>query len=254
MKLTTIVMALAMLSATLVFGQRTNILTGWGFGLQGGALYSYKNISGLPDTYIQRGFNPDTYNTQGKQLYGFTGGVVGFYRNEDWPWASFQTDIMFSNIKGGYNYEDIEGLTYNLDFSYWYGSLLLSAKLNPLAENKSKALSGLFARLGVQAGLNLNADQLTYSHEPQSIWGNSDYVERELQALTEGQSDMGLVGGIGYEIQLGDSGLGMNVEGKYYYGISDVIQGEPNSYGFDWMVDNRIRNFQVTIGFFFTLK
>jgi hypothetical protein len=257
MKPSTLLIVSAIFLSFLMNAQDTDLLTGWGVGVQGGVNWNSKkilapySISNLPQTFIRREFDPNTYTVKESQKpVSLTGGLAVFYRNEDFPWVSGQADLIFSNVRTGYEYEDIEGLKYNLDFSYWYSSLAISPKLNPLATANSILLQGIFLRIGIQIGLNLNSDHLTYRHEPENIWGNSGYIERELQAITKGQADFGFFGGLGWEIPLGDN-IGINVEAKYYHGTADVIQGKPNSYGFDWTIDNYIRSLQGTVGLFF---
>jgi hypothetical protein len=230
---------------------------GWLWGLQLGANYSHWNITDLPQTIIPPEFSPSTYSTTEHQPYGFTGNLFLYRRIQNFPWFAFQGDLGISKQEGGYDYEDVNNLKYTMIFKYYYGYLGLGGKIYPLAKknrNDERWYTGIYVRGGVQFGANLNRENILYTHEPEEVYGPSEYVERELRNVLKGTGYIGWAAGLGlFEIELGDSGWGLGLEGRYFESFGDVIDTRTNGYGFTNQ-DNRLRTFQATVNLAIPLK
>lgn len=211
----------------------------------------YSAISSLPEMIIPGRFSDSTYSTQETRSTTFNGGLFIYHRLENFPWLALEGDLLGTQVKGGYEYADTAGLTYNMNFGYWYGALQLAAKIYPGAKTDENDLgwwSGFFVRLGVQAGVNLTSENISYCHDPVAVYGPCGPVEDELKRVLKGQGDFGFTGGIGYDIRFGDTGYGLNLEARYYHGTADVINTQSNGYEFSDPV-NHIRTVQFSASF-----
>lgn len=211
----------------------------------------YSAIGGLPEMIIPGRFSDSTYSVQEKRNTGFSGSLFVYHRLENLPWLAIEGNLTGSQVKGGYAYADTAGLTYNMDFQHWYGGLQLAAKIYPGAKTDETDLawwSGFFARLGIQAGLNLTPSGLTYCHDPVAIYGPCAAVEEELRRVIKGKGDLGFTGGIGYDIRFSDTGFGLNLEARYYHGTADVINTLNNGNEFTDPV-NQVRTVQFSASF-----
>jgi hypothetical protein len=212
----------------------------------------YSAIGALPEMIIPSRFSDSTYSVQEKRNVGFNGSLFVYHRLENLPWLAIEGNLVGSQVKSGFQYADTAGLTYDMDFQYWYGGLQLATKIYPGAskdeQNDDELWRGFFVRLGLQAGLNLTPSSITYCHDPVAIYGPCAAVEEELRRVLKGKGDFGFTGGIGYDIRFSDTGYGLNLEARYYHGTADVINTLNNGYEFSDPV-NQVRTVQFSASF-----
>jgi hypothetical protein len=211
-------------------------------GFHVGRNYLHNGISNIPQAIIPDIYSENTYKTTNIKKFGFTGGVNAEFRPRDY--FAVGSGVSFSKRAGGYQYEDIEGLEYDMNFNYWYTGLDIYTKL---------IFKGAYAKLGFQTSLNIQSENIRYQHSPETLYGSSLAVQQELRQVLKGKPDMGFVGGLGYEYEFQETKNGMFIDVSYYYGLGDIIQTNANGYGFI-DTDNRVQSAQVTLGFLFTLN
>lgn len=213
-------------------------------------------ISGLPQTIIPDVYINTTYNTREVHQGGFSSGMFFSRRFQNPYWLGVQIDLFFSQHTGGFDYDDILGLTYQMRFKYWYGNVMPGLKVYPgliFSYGDEHWWTGFYGRLGLYSGINLKAHNVTYDHQPADIYGESDAVELELKKITNGKADFGFTAGIGYEKEVAEWG-GFIGELRYCRGSADVVEVKQNSYGFRSDIDNNIRTLQITLGIAFYLN
>ena len=190
-------------------------------------------ISEVQSTLIRPIFPVDTYSTRVDPLLGFTAGAVVYYRFEKSKFA-IQPEISYASQGGIFHYEDIEELQYDIRFHYSF------LHITPMV--KFYTVHGLYASVGPQLGIIINRSSLTYTSN-QPDFGPDLQIQQSLREVLKGNNHVGIVLGAGY-----DTPLGLNINARWVYGLSDAIETQANGFYF---IENKnpSSSFQVTIGY-----
>jgi len=201
------------------------------YGFTAGVTYS--SISDVQTSLIRPIFPEETYSTTLKQSLGFTGGAFVYYKFKKSKFA-IQPEINYADNGGIFQYEDVDGLQYDINFKYSF--------LNISPMFKFYTMHGLYATAGAQLGIIVNRSALTYiSNQPEL--GPDLQIQQSLREVLKGNNNVSIVLGAGYDLPFG---LSANV--KWVYGISDAIETLANGFYF---IENKnpASSFQVTIGY-----
>ncbi len=226
-------------------------LDGLFLGIRIGANNS-PNIPNLSSTIIPSSYDAGTYNIEeyGRSTFLNGGLYIGYQFPDEWQDVAIQTnlDIIFSQHQGGYHYDerDFSNLEYDIAFKYLYSSLFISPKLN---------YRGIFAKLGIGAGVNLSPENISYSHSPEDTYGISEYVEEELKLYLKGKPYFGYSLGFGYEFMPNDDGnLALGIEFSYNRSFGDILEARANPYEWSSRPDNRLESWELTVYFAFLVN
>lgn len=205
---------------------------GYYWGIKGGVTYS--TISGIRSTLISPIYPDDTYNTEEDFLPGGMGGFFfdyRFYRSA----LAIRLETTYSMQGGIFRYQDIKDLEYEIRLRYEYINIAPMLKVN---------LPGHWTYVigGVLIGMNLREEGIEYRSNMSEIVPDLQ-IQASLREVIKGRSNFAATFGFGFELI--DSQL--HIEGRYFYGLKDVIETLANSYYFE---ETRNRNsfFQVSAG------
>jgi len=203
----------------------------WHYGFNVGATSS--TIAEVSTTLIRPIFPVDTYDTRSDPSLGFTAGAFVYYKFKKSKFA-IQPEINYSDNGGIFHYEDVEDLAYDIKFHYSY--------LNVSPMVKFYTVHGLYATAGAQLGIIINRSALTYTSSQPEL-GPDLQIQQSLREVLKGNNNVALVLGAGYDLP-----LGLSVNAKWVYGISDAIETQANGFYF---IENKNpgSSFQVTIGY-----
>ena len=201
------------------------------YGFNAGVTYS--QIDDIATTLIRPVFPIETYNTSVENRIGAS---VGFFLYHRFRFSklAIQPEISYAMYGGDFKYDDINELQYTLAFKYQYFNIATLLKVYPY--------EGLFIGLGPQVGLNLDKSNLEYvSNQPEL--GPDLQIEQSLQEVLKGSADFSAVVALGYELP-----MGLMVEARFKYGVSDVIETLSNGFNFIEN-DNQNTAFQLMVGY-----
>lgn len=223
-----ILLLLTFYSATLV-GQLEEETFYYGFN----AGVSYSSINEVSTTLIRPIFPIDTYSTRTDQSLGFVGGASVYYKFKNSKFA-IQPEIYYASQGGGFHYEDINELQYDITFKYSY------LTISPVV--KFYTVHGLFASVGPQLGLILDRSNLKYiSNQPEL--GPDLQIQQSLREVLKGNSIVSLALGGGY-----DTPFGLSINARYVLGLSDALETLANGFYF---IENKnpSSSIHVTLGY-----
>jgi len=214
-------------------------------GFKVGAVYSgINNIGNM--IYPEDFFDPGSYHLKTQNVFGAVAGIF-LHVNVPDTWLSLQPEVLFSMQGTRFLYDDIGGLNYRLNFNYNYLSagLLLKAHLEGLT-----TWEGFSLRAGPRIGFVLNPSALNYTSNGSELGYGPDITEQQnLRSVLKGRMDVSIGVGLAYEFSISKIGLyGMSIEAMYYFGVSDVIETQVNSYNFVEK-SNFSNSIQLTIGY-----
>lgn len=215
-----------------------------------------QGITNLPQMVIPPPHPPETYMVKMYEPkdFGLTGNFFIQYIPAALKVVAFEGRFGASRLYGGYDYEDINGLMYEMRFKYWYADAILHVKIQPALNNNSEGWLGFYVAPGLQLGLNFARDRLTYFHSPEEIYGPSKPVEDELKRYFEGDNYLGWTIAVGWDKAINDV-IGFSIEGRWYQSFGDMIKTLPgNPYGFPDRVNNHIRPIALTAGIAFRIS
>jgi len=194
---------------------------------------SYSKIGDVQTTLIRPVFPTETYSTTTNPLLGFTGGATIYYRFEKSKFA-IQPEITYSAQGGNFHYEDIEELTYDINFNYGHLNITPMVKFYPV--------HGLYASVGPQLGIVIDRSALTYTSNQPEL-GPDLQIQQSLREVLKGNNSVAVVLGAGYDMP-----FGLSVNARWVYGLSDAIETLANGFYF---IENKNppSNFQLTLGY-----
>ncbi len=203
----------------------------WYYGFKAGA--SYSSIDEIATSLIRPIYPEDTYNTNLEAQIGFAGGFFVHHRFRNSRFA-IQPELNYLDQGGIFNYDDVNGLEYKINFQYNYLSLAPMIKIYPVG--------GLHLAVGPQVGFNLSTSNLKYTSNMPDI-GPDLQIQQSLREVLKGSNNVSFVAGIGYDFP-----FGLSVDARYSYGTSDVIETLANGFYF---IENKNRNTTIsaTIGY-----
>jgi len=194
---------------------------------------SYSSIAEVNTTLIRPIFPIDTYTTQNQSTLGFVAGASIYYKFKNSKFA-IQPEIYFANQGGNFNYEDIDGLQYDIQFRYSY------LTISPVV--KFYMAHGLFASVGPQLGLILDRSSLNYTSNQPEL-GPDLQIQQSLREVLKGNSIVSLALGGGY-----DTPFGLSISARYVIGFSDALETLANGFYF---IENKnpSSSIHVTLGY-----
>lgn len=204
------------------------------YGFKGGANYAY--IDDIKTTIIRPFFPEDTYSTTVTPSIGYSGGLFFYYRFTDSS-LGIQPEITYGMQGGNFEYTDVDELNYLIEFKYQYLHLGTFLKIYPFNED----YGGFHLAIGPQLSFNMENDKIAYSSNKPDL-GPDLQIQQNLRDVLKGENVFAAGFGIGYEFR-----FGLNVEARYYYGVSDVIETQANGYNFIENT-NRSQAVQFTMG------
>jgi outer membrane protein with beta-barrel domain len=217
------------------------------YGLKGGGTYSMTD--NLETTILSEPYYLD-YSLVKKWKTGFTAGGFVDYNIEnsvvvlslDLTYASQGSELYFNNQAKSFHY--------TMDFNYQYINFLPQVKFYPFTNYDETYQHGFYAAVGMQIGLNVAPEGITYkSGGPGYLpaFGSDLEQQQQLRNVLKGKTDAGPSIGIGWR-----TATGWSFEGRFFYGITDVVETEANSYNF---IENKNSNkvAQLTVAYDFGL-
>jgi len=214
------------------------------YGLRAGANYSW--IEELKTTIISESFFIN-YTMPKEKRFGGTAGLFLNYRPQDVPNVGFQAELFYSQQGSNLKFNNFQtDFHYKMEFKYQYINLAGLFKCYPV--NYGQGMSGLSLGAGYQVGLNITPDNIVYTSGGsgrQAAFGSDLEQQQQLRNVLKGKTSAGLIGSIAFELP----SFPLLFDARYFHGLSDVVETEPNSYNF---IENKNTNhyYQVTLGFY----
>ena len=205
------------------------------YGFKGGV--TYHQVEDIKATIIPPFFNEETFNTSIEPQLGYVGGIF-FYHRFAASSLAIQPEITYGNLNSSFAYNDVDDLEYTIDFNYEYLHLGTYLKLYPFSKNEG----GFHIAAGPQLSFNLSNEKIIYDSNRPDIGPNLQ-IQQNLRDVLKGETLFGIGLGVGYEF-----GFGLNIEARYYLGLSDAIETQANGYFFTEN-DNRTQSLNVTVGY-----
>jgi hypothetical protein len=202
----------------------------WGF--KGGATYSA--IEGMRTTLISPIYPEESYSTTDDFRLGGTGAFFIDYRHSADAFIAGRIELGYTMQGGRFQYEDVEGLTYEMALNYDFLTIAPLVKVNIPP-------GWPYVIAGIQFGVNLTPETILYtSNDDPSV---DLQVQSSLRQVLKGRGNTALTGGIGFEL----TRSGLYLEGRYTYGLTDVIETQAN--GFLFVENKNIGSYyQLTVG------
>lgn len=201
------------------------------YGFQAGA--SITSINEVSTTLIRPIFPVSSYKTTIKPHVGFTAGSFIYYRFRNSKFA-IQPEISYADLGGSFLYVDVEDLSYEISFRYNY------LNISPVV--KFYMAHGMHISVGPQLSLIIDRSKLKYTSNQPEL-GPDLQIQQSLREVLKGNSMAGFTFGLGYDMP-----MGLNVNLKYYLGISDAIETLAN--GFYFIENKNITSgYQITVGY-----
>lgn len=212
----------------------------WHYGVQGGV--TLNQISGINSMIIPGEFSTETYSTKSDYRLGYTASFFLYHRfrnqsqNSKGSRFAIQPGVSYSINGGDFNYSDINGLDYTIQFNYQYFNVYFLTKIYPGQDG------GFFVTFGPQLGINVNQTAIDYVSNMPEL-GPDLQVTQSLREVLKGSTNFSVFGGIGFETK-----SGFMIEARYGFGLSDVIETQANGFRF---IENKNRQSgaQLTIGY-----
>jgi len=200
-------------------------------GIKAGAGYS--QITDLSKMLVSESYYTGyTFSDYGK--YSFTGGLYINYKFKE-SISAFYAEFSYSQLGSRLHYSDINELEYDFEIKYNY--------LNLDFWYKAYFLPGLHAGVGPRVGFNLTPGGLYYTSNGEDIYGPDIRIQQQMRDVLKGRTSFALGIGLGYELA-----NGISIDARYYFGISDLIETEVNSFHFIEN-NNAGRVLQITVGY-----
>lgn len=226
----------------------------WTFGIRLGVAGS--KILDIRNTIISPIYPTDDYTVEIPHRWSFVGGIFGHYKfSTSRPIAfAFQPEINFAMQGSNFHYTDSlfnsmtnmkePNLDYNIRFKYHY--------INFNVMSKIYFASGFHVMFGPQLEINITANNIDYTSNYNDvnapILGIDEQIRDNLRQVLKGKTHLSFSTGLGYEY-LFDNGFGMNIEGRYNFGITDLIHTSSNGFFMKENPSERSRSWQFTLGF-----
>jgi hypothetical protein len=201
------------------------------YGFKAGPVFSI--IDDIRTTIIPGSFSQDSYTAESSRRTGFTVGAFVNHRFKDSE-VSLQPHLYYTMSGGDFKYTDVQDLQYQMEFRYQYINLGLMVKWY--------AFGGLGFAIGPDIGFNIQKSNIFYSSNMPEL-GPDLQIQQSLREVLKGQTDAGLLMGIGYDFE-----FGLSLDARYRLGFSDAIATQSNGFNFVEN-DNWSGSFQILLGY-----
>jgi len=200
-------------------------------GFKAGAVYT--EISDLSKVLVSESYYTG-YSFENSGEFGFAGGLYMNYKFKE-SISAFYAELSYSRLGNKLHYSDINDLNYDFIIRYNYINLELWYK--------AYLYEGLYFGMGTGIGMNLTPDALFYKSDGEDLFGPDIRIQQQMRDVLKGRTNFSLGIGTGYELP-----LGLSVDLRYYYGLSDVMETEVNNFHF---IENKNagRMFRITLGY-----
>jgi hypothetical protein len=200
-------------------------------GIKAGA--GYTGISDLSKMLVSESYYTGyTFTNNGK--LSFTGGLYFNYKFKE-SISAFYAEVSYSQLGSILHYSDVNELEYDLEIKYDY--------INLDFWYKAYLFGSLNVGLGPRIGFNLTPEGLFYTSNGEAIYGPDIRIQQQMRDVLKGKTNFSIGLSLGYELP-----FGLSIDARYYFGISDVIETEVNSFHF---IENKNKShvLQVTLGY-----
>lgn len=188
---------------------------------------SKSKLQDVQTSLIRPIFPEETYKTAENERLGVVLGAFVHYRFKDSKFA-IEPQILYQDGGGAFHYEDVNELSYDIEFRYAH------LKIAPVI--KYYLMHGGFIQLGPELGLIIDRSNLKYiSNQPEI--GPDLQIQQSLSEVLKGNHNVSFMLGGGY-----DTPMGLGVDFKYHFGISDALETLANGFYF---IENK--NIQHTV-------
>lgn len=205
----------------------------YSIGVMGGAsIGKIENLGGII-------ISEDYYSNYKLQENSKVKGMGGLFFNARIPETilAFQPEVSYSCKEMNLRYDDVYKLWYDMDFKYQFVNVGVMAKVYPVA--------GLNLEAGFQMGFNVTPNKIEYKSNGEELGLSGSDIETrdQLRKVLKGNNDFSVMAGLSYEFP-----FGLCIDGRYLWGLSDVVTTEYNPYKFVEN-ENRTSSIVVTVGY-----
>jgi Outer membrane protein beta-barrel domain len=201
------------------------------FGFKAGAVYS--NITGISKVLVSESYYTN-YTFKNNSTWGASGSIFLNYKFEE-SISALYSELSYCRLGNMLHYADINDFKYDVAIKYDYVNFELFYK--------AYIFHGLHLGVGPRIGFNLTPDGLYYTSNGEAKYGPDIRIQQQMRDVLKGRTNFSLGVGIGYEFP-----MGLTIDARYYYGISDVMETEVNNFNF---IENKNagRSLQFTVGY-----
>lgn len=217
------------------------------YGIKAGGVRS--KINSLETMILSEPFFLN-YTLKSREKYGYAAGIFWNYRFKNSKFSA-QTEIFYAQQGSELNFNNLAtDFNYKIKFKYQYVNLTTMVKFYPLAGDKNDF--GLNVFFGPQVGFTVAPEAIVYTSGGsgrQQAFGSDLEQQQQLRSVLKGKTNFGLNFGLGYDFPR----IPITIDARYYYGITDVVETQANSYNF---IENHNRNTAIllTVGWHFEYK
>jgi len=174
------------------------------------------------------------YTFEDSNQWGFTGGIYVNYKFEG-SISAIYAEVSYSRLGSNLHYSDIYDFNYDFIVKYNYVNLEMWYKVY--------LLGGLNVGIGPRIGFNLSPGDIFYTSNGEDLFGPDIRIQQQMRDVLTGRTNFSVGVSAGYEFN-----FGLSLDGRYYYGISDVIETSVNNFHF---IENHNNSLvlQFTIGY-----
>ncbi|MCK0202726.1 PorT family protein [Ornithobacterium rhinotracheale] len=196
---------------------------------------------------LERAIIPDgIYTGYEVEEKGYPSIKMGLFLNWKYPSEKFsiQPEFYYSHQRTNFEYNDINGLSYNIKFSYH--------NLNGGFLFKYYVIDNFYVGAGPYLTFNLDKDALEYFSNGEEmarktgVYFEPDIVvQKKLKQSFEGKDYFHVAFELGHEFN-----NNLNISIRYQLGLSDVLETQENGYRFR-DTRNKVNAFALQIGYRF---
>lgn len=144
------------------------------------------------------------------------------------------------------SYSDNQGLEYTVEQRYHYLGLMAAIKIYPWKHGFNVSAGGRVSAILSPKGISYTSNQEDEKFS-KFEWATTSETERQMNEKLTARPDAAIGGGLGYEFS-----FGLNLNLRYYYGLSNTIRTETND--FNWAEKkNNSHSIEFSVGYLFNL-
>ena len=144
------------------------------------------------------------------------------------------------------SYSDNQGLEYTVKQRYHYLGLMAAIKVYPWKHGFNISAGGRIAAVLTPKGISYSSNQEEEKFA-RFEWATTSETERQMNEKLTGRPDASIGGGIGYEFP-----IGLNVNLRYHYGLTNIIRTEINDFNWAEKKTNS-HSIELSVGYLFKL-
>lgn len=144
------------------------------------------------------------------------------------------------------DYSDNQGLEYTVEQRYHYLGLMAALKVYPWKHGFNVSVGGRIAAVLTPNGISYSSNQEDEKFA-RFEWATTSETERQMNEKLTGRPDASIGGGFGYEFP-----IGLNVNLRYHYGLTNIIRTEINDFNWAEQKTNS-HSIEFSVGYLFNL-